>query len=107
MSNILNTQKLLESNFIERLTGFLQSYSELFGSEKRNIIEECIAKKDYNTIGFFLKSSSNQPIMPFSSREFITMDIPTIMFWKENIIKKCTYIDEKKSLEEEFYSFYE
>lgn len=108
ISGKLNVQKLLESDFINRYLGFVESYDKIHGTHFFDIVSEWFEKKEYANICylFSIPLYPSYPL-PFTMQEFIFMDPAKIAIYKEMCMKICALKDEKKALFQEFNSFYE
>ncbi len=102
----LNVEKLVNSDFLDRLLGFVEKYSEVFNT---NVVPACygwIERQDFEAISYFLRSTVLDFRLPFSLHDFISMNTSTFMYFHERITQICTLWDERAALYEEFNSFY-
>lgn len=106
-SEILNAKKLLNSDFINRLTGFAEEYDKFRNLNTLVSIEEWIHNEDYSNIRYFLFTSNVEYLINFSIDEFVSMSPDDFYYYHEFFSKLAALLDEKKSLYEEFISFYE
>ena len=107
MNKILNEEKLLNSDFLDRFIGFAQRYEQIIGNPLVSSVQNWIFKKEFDSIGYYLDCSSCDHLLPFTAEQFITMEPGDLLFWQDFITKKCAVLDERKALRQVFFAFYE
>lgn len=105
MQHFLNTEKILNSDFIDRLIGFAEDYDSLRHSNCLEEIQKWLKDENYSYIRYFL--APDESIFTFSIYEFISLNANTFVYWQEFYTKLAILLDEKRALYEEFISFYE
>lgn len=103
----LNVEKLLESDFLDRFFAFAEKYDNLLDSSVLETSKTWIKQNDYELIRYFLNCNSQEYSLPFTLREFISMNYNE--FRKSQIFASDLYtiLEEKKKLYQELNSFYE
>ncbi len=103
----LNVERLLESDFIDRFLGFIEEYESVCGINLFDTVSDWLSEEEYDYIKYFLNTTVSEYHLPFDIRDFIYMDYDKFIDYQEKCIKISALLDEKKSLYQEFNSFYE
>lgn len=103
----LNKEKLLSTDFIDRLIGFVEKFDAISRKNTLSFVYEWLDKEDYDYIKYFLLISSVETMLPFSLHEFAMMTPEKLIAFQEFYSKVSTLLNEKQALYEEFNSFYE
>lgn len=106
---MLNVEKLLKSDFIDRFLGFVEAYDTVLNKNVFSSVEkwlEC-GKEDYDCIKYFLMTLAPEYKLPFRIEEFIFMSPEELAKEQEKCAKICALLNEKRALYEEFLTFYE
>lgn len=103
----LNTEKLFNSDFLNRLIGFCEEYDSLGNSNITQTIREWINNEDYSYIMHFLSIIPIKSIFPLSIHELISLNADDFIYWQEFYIRLSALLDEQKALYEEMLSLYE
>lgn len=103
----LNTEKLFNSDFLNRLIGFSEEYDFLRNSNITQTIREWINNENYSYVMHFLSIIPIRSIFPLSINELISFSADDFIYWQEFYTKLSALLDEQKALYEEMLSFYE
>ena len=104
---LLNKQKLLNSDFIDRFFGFIEEYDNIRKTDSLNSVTKWIDNEDYSYIRHFLHLSPKESMVQLSVYEFIYLTTSDFLELQNSYSKLAALFDEQKSLYQEFLSFYE
>lgn len=104
---MVNVEKLLKSDFINRLLGFAERYDQVHSSNSVCNLKRWIDAQDYEHIKYFLLENPIELHIPFSMRDFISMDSSELAYYQELCTNISALIDEKRALKNEFMNFIE
>lgn len=103
----LNVEKFLKSDFLNRFLAFAKEYDTLLDSNVLETSKTWIKQKDYELIRYFLNCNPQEYALPFSLREFISMNYSEFAIWQIFALDFYNILEEKNKLYQEFNSFYE
>ena len=103
---MINKEKLLQSDFLDRFLGFMESYSKYWSSYAIFLAKDWVDLEYYDEILSFLRNEKELKV-PFTMQYFLYMSIYDFECWQNRFSDMCSLLDEKKALYEEFLTFYE
>lgn len=105
--NLLNTQKLLNSDFIDRFVGFVEKYDEVRETNNLISVKKWIDNGDYSYIKYFLHLSPMESMVHLSIYELLNLSVDDFNNLQDSCSKLAILLDEQRALYEEFLTFYE
>ncbi len=101
-----NESILEDAFFFDRFLGFVERYDEVFKKQSLPSAEKWVSKKDYASIGHFLKPNVSEGFFSISYHELSFIPVEVLPYIHRSAKQIAPVLDEQEALYEELMQAY-